>query len=105
MITARVLLIDEHAMFRSGLRMVLNASMRGIHQLRNPERDRHKGLGLGLAIADGLAALRGMLVISVHPRSVAAYFVYPYPSPLLPYWSDKLSWHRAKYDCLRCVYW
>jgi signal transduction histidine kinase len=28
---------------------------REFHQLGNPERDRHKGLGLGLAIADGLA--------------------------------------------------
>lgn len=28
---------------------------REFHQLGNPERDRHKGLGLGLAIAEGLA--------------------------------------------------
>ncbi|WP_397441695.1 hybrid sensor histidine kinase/response regulator [Polaromonas sp. UC242_47] len=32
---------------------------REFHQLGNPERDRHKGLGLGLAIADGLARTLG----------------------------------------------
>lgn len=30
------------------------------HQLDNPERDRHKGLGLGLSIARGLAQLLGL---------------------------------------------
>ncbi|MBL7309690.1 hybrid sensor histidine kinase/response regulator, partial [Escherichia coli] len=29
---------------------------REFYQLGNPERDRHKGLGLGLAIARGIAA-------------------------------------------------
>lgn len=33
---------------------------REFHQLGNPERDRHKGLGLGLAIADGLARTLGL---------------------------------------------
>ena len=32
---------------------------REFHQLGNPERDRHKGLGLGLAIADGLSKALG----------------------------------------------
>lgn len=32
---------------------------REFHQLGNPERDRHKGLGLGLAIAQGLATALG----------------------------------------------
>jgi CheY-like chemotaxis protein/anti-sigma regulatory factor (Ser/Thr protein kinase) len=32
---------------------------REFHQLGNPERDRRKGLGLGLAIADGLARAMG----------------------------------------------
>ncbi|MBI5891703.1 MAG: response regulator [Nitrosomonadales bacterium] len=32
---------------------------REFHQLGNPERDRHKGLGLGLAIADGLSRTLG----------------------------------------------
>jgi signal transduction histidine kinase len=32
---------------------------REFHQLHNPERDRRKGLGLGLAIADGLARTLG----------------------------------------------
>jgi signal transduction histidine kinase len=32
---------------------------REFHQLGNPERDRNKGLGLGLAIADGLARTMG----------------------------------------------
>ena len=33
---------------------------REFHQLGNPERDRNKGLGLGLAIADGLARTLGI---------------------------------------------
>jgi signal transduction histidine kinase/CheY-like chemotaxis protein len=33
---------------------------REFHQLGNPERDRHKGLGLGLAIVDGLARTLGL---------------------------------------------
>ena len=36
------------------------------HQLGNPERDRRKGLGLGLAIADGLAKTLG------HPITLAS---------------------------------
>ena len=31
-----------------------NEVFKDFHQLGNPERDRHKGLGLGLAIAQGL---------------------------------------------------
>jgi CheY-like chemotaxis protein/anti-sigma regulatory factor (Ser/Thr protein kinase) len=39
------------------------------HQLGNPERDRHKGLGLGLAIAQGLAnALKHELSLSSTPH-------------------------------------
>ena len=41
---------------------------REFHQLGNPERDRHKGLGLGLAIADGLARTLGLaLTLSSRP--------------------------------------
>ena len=36
-----------------------NEVFREFHQLGNPERDRNKGLGLGLAIADGLARTLG----------------------------------------------
>ncbi len=36
-----------------------DAVFREFYQLDNPERDREKGLGLGLAIADGLARLLG----------------------------------------------
>jgi signal transduction histidine kinase/ActR/RegA family two-component response regulator len=46
---------------------------REFHQLANPERDRRKGLGLGLAIADGLARALGhglMLRSTVHRGSV-----------------------------------
>ncbi|MFN3887421.1 MAG: hybrid sensor histidine kinase/response regulator [Aquabacterium sp.] len=32
---------------------------KAFHQLANPERDRHKGLGLGLSIVDGLARAMG----------------------------------------------
>ena len=35
---------------------------REFHQLGNPERDRHKGLGLGLAIVEGLARAMGVSV-------------------------------------------
>ena len=47
---------------------------REFHQLGNPERDRHKGLGLGLAIADGLARTlkHGLSLVSI-PIG-AAYF-------------------------------
>ncbi len=37
----------------------LKAVFREFHQLGNPERDREKGLGLGLAIVDGLARALG----------------------------------------------
>lgn len=46
---------------------------REFHQLGNPERDRHKGLGLGLAIADGLARTLGhdlSLASTLHRGSV-----------------------------------
>lgn len=36
---------------------------REFHQLGNPERDRNKGLGLGLAIVDGLARVLGYQLI------------------------------------------
>ena len=43
---------------------------REFHQLGNPERDRNKGLGLGLAIADGLARAMGhdLTMVSVPGR-------------------------------------
>jgi signal transduction histidine kinase len=42
---------------------------REFHQLNNPERDRRKGLGLGLAIADGLARTLGQrLTLSSAPQ-------------------------------------
>ncbi len=43
---------------------------REFHQLHNPERDRRKGLGLGLAITDGLARTLGhrLTLISVPQR-------------------------------------
>ena len=42
---------------------------REFHQLGNPERDRHKGLGLGLAIAEGLArTLKQELTLSSTPQ-------------------------------------
>ena len=43
---------------------------REFHQLGNPERDRNKGLGLGLAIADGLARTLGhnLALVSIPHR-------------------------------------
>lgn len=46
---------------------------REFHQLGNPERDRHKGLGLGLAIAEGMARTLGhelSLASALHRGSV-----------------------------------
>lgn len=48
--------------FDTGIGIPLNQQQeifREFHQLGNPERDRRKGLGLGLAIADGLARSLG----------------------------------------------
>jgi two-component system, sensor histidine kinase len=46
------------------------------HQLGNPERDRRKGLGLGLAIAEGLCASLGyMLGLSSTPGRGSAFTV------------------------------
>ena len=53
---------------------------REFHQLGNPERDHRKGLGLGLAIAEGLARTLGHgLSLVFHPQSrqrVPAYFAH-----------------------------
>ncbi|WP_010463875.1 ATP-binding response regulator [Acidovorax radicis] len=47
----------------------LQTVFREFHQLGNPERDREKGLGLGLAIVDGLArALGHALSVCSRPR-------------------------------------
>ncbi len=47
---------------------------REFHQLHNPERDRRKGLGLGLAIADGLAQTLGQrLTLSSVPQQGSVF--------------------------------
>lgn len=59
---------------------------REFHQLGNPERDRHKGLGLGLAIADGLARTLGhdlSLASTLHRGSVFR-LALPIASAALP---------------------
>jgi signal transduction histidine kinase/CheY-like chemotaxis protein len=65
------------------------AIFREFHQLGNPERDRHKGLGLGLAIADGLAKSMGHgLTLSSKPERGSVFrlelplSVAPVPPPL-----------------------
>lgn len=60
---------------------------REFHQLGNPERDRHKGLGLGLAIADGLTKTLGhelSLASTLHRGSVFRLTLPITQAPLMP---------------------
>lgn len=57
---------------------------REFHQLGNPERDRQKGLGLGLAIADGLARALGQRVALVSRVGRGSVFRLSLPLALLP---------------------
>lgn len=59
---------------------------REFHQLGNPERDRHKGLGLGLAIADGLARTLGhrLSLASTPPRGSVFRLALPIATEVLP---------------------
>ena len=59
---------------------------REFYQLGNPERDRNKGLGLGLAIADGLARALGqnLTMTSIPLRGSVFRFSLPISSEPLP---------------------
>jgi signal transduction histidine kinase len=59
---------------------------REFHQLGNPERDRRKGLGLGLAIADGLARTLGseLTLASVPGRGSVFRLALPVATVALP---------------------
>jgi two-component system, sensor histidine kinase len=59
---------------------------REFHQLGNPERDRRKGLGLGLAIAQGLARTLGhdLTLCSVPQRGSMFRLVLPVAADCLP---------------------
>ncbi|MDB5966655.1 MAG: integral rane sensor hybrid histidine kinase [Polaromonas sp.] len=59
---------------------------REFHQLGNPERDRRKGLGLGLAIADGLAKTLGHKLSLVSRPGQGTVFRLE-----LPVWSGAVS--------------
>jgi two-component system, sensor histidine kinase len=65
---------------------------REFHQLGNPERDRHKGLGLGLAIAEGLARTLGhrLSLASTPQRGSVFRLTLPVATaPILP--EDKVT--------------
>jgi len=56
---------------------------REFHQLGNPERDRSKGLGLGLAIANGLAQLlKHSLTLSSQPARGSVFRLALPPAPV-----------------------
>lgn len=64
----------------------LEAIFREFHQLGNTERDRRKGLGLGLAIAEGLARSLGH-TITVDSRPMRGS-VFRLQVPLAQQWAD-----------------
>ena len=69
---------------------------REFHQLANPERDRRKGLGLGLAIADGLARTLGhrlSLASTLHRGSVFRLElpISHAPLPVLPMEGQRMT--------------
>jgi signal transduction histidine kinase len=59
---------------------------REFHQLGNPERDRRKGLGLGLAIADGLSRVLGhnLTLVSTEQRGSVFRLAVPIANTSLP---------------------
>ena len=59
---------------------------REFHQLGNPERDQRKGLGLGLAIVDGLARTLGhqLTLVSIPERGSVFRIFLPIASDTLP---------------------
>lgn len=63
---------------------------REFHQLGNPERDRNKGLGLGLAIAQGLARTLGHgLTLASRPRRGSVFrLALPLATAVLPPGAD-----------------
>ncbi|MYM84251.1 response regulator [Duganella sp. FT50W] len=57
---------------------------REFHQLANPERDRQKGLGLGLAIVQGLLAAMGLRISLASRVARGSVFRVPLPGADLP---------------------
>lgn len=69
---------------------------REFYQLGNPERDRNKGLGLGLAIADGLARALGhrLSLVSKQERGSVFKLTLPSSHALLP--AEKVPLMQSK---------
>ena len=74
------------------------AVFREFHQLGNPERDRNKGLGLGLAIADGLArTLRHNLSLASVPQRGSMFrLTLPISTATLPFEQATLNQSRTR---------
>ena len=71
---------------------------REFHQLGNPERDRRKGLGLGLAIAEGLARTLGheLSLASTPQRGSVFRLALPIASSSLPVEQSELSQNKTQ---------
>jgi len=57
---------------------------REFHQLGNPERDHNKGMGLGLAIAEGLAKMQGLQLTVQSRPGRGSVFRLQLPAALMP---------------------
>lgn len=69
---------------------------REFHQLGNPERDRRKGLGLGLAIVEGLARTLGHALSMVSIPGRGSVFRLTLPTAMTPAIAAELSPLMAK---------
>lgn len=77
---------------------------REFHQLGNPERDRRKGLGLGLAIAKGMAETMGTQITLASTLARGSVFRVALPlSDALPVEGEGATAVRARHPSLRGV--